>query len=202
MTTTIARLAAGAVFALCASVTAQARTAAPGNASATASAPVSRLSSADASFMEKAAHTGVAEVESGKLAVEKGSNTQLRRFAQQMVDDHGRANEELKALAQAKGVQLPDGLSIAQKAKLQLLSASDGPSFDHRYADTMGVSAHRHAVQLFEKTAATAQDPDVRAFAVGRLPTIRHHLAMARDMKASVDKAGAIRTTESASRKP
>jgi putative membrane protein len=197
MTTTIARLAAGALLALLASIAAQAR--ASGSAAATASAPGSRLSSADASFMEKAAHAGVAEVESGKLAVEKGSNAQLRTFAQQMVDDHGRTNEELKALAQAKGVQLPDGLSIAQKAKLKLLSASDGTSFDHRYADTMGVSAHRNAVQLFQKAAASAQDPDVKAFAIKTLPMVSHHLAMARGMKASVDKAGAIRIPASAS---
>jgi putative membrane protein len=62
---------------------------------------------ADSSFATKAAQGGIAEVELGKLATEHASNDSVKRFAEQMVDDHTKANDELKTLAAGKGMNLP-----------------------------------------------------------------------------------------------
>ena len=75
---------------------------------APATAHADKLARADAAFLKQAARNGLAEVEGSKLAVGKASNTQVKGFAQQMVDDHGKAHEELKALAATKGVELPE----------------------------------------------------------------------------------------------
>ena len=158
-----------------------------GAGTATGGAPASterarakdQLPRADVAFMKQAAENGHAEVESSQLALSKATDAQVKAFAQQMVDDHTKAGKELAALAASKGVTLPDGPSLVQKAKLKLLSTADGADFDRRYSESMGISAHRETIELFRKAAAEARDPEVKAFASKTLPTLQHHLEMA-----------------------
>jgi putative membrane protein len=149
-----------------------------------------KLARADAAFLKQAAQNGHAEVESSKLALTKAVNTQVKGFAQQMVDDHTKTGQELAALAASKGVEVPKEPSVAQKAKLKMLSAADGANFDKRYADSMGVAAHQDTLKLFQKAAAGATDPDVKAFASKSLPTLQHHLQMAQELKTATAKDG------------
>jgi putative membrane protein len=149
-----------------------------------------KLARGDVEFLKQAAENGLAEVEGSKLAIAKAVNTQVKGFAQQMVDDHGKANEALKTLASAKGVELPAAPSMAQKAKIRLLDSADGAAFDRRYADNFGVAAHEGTIKLFQKAASSAADPDVKAFAAKTLPTLQTHLQMARDLKTETRKEG------------
>lgn len=144
---------------------------------------------ADAAFMKQAAQNGLAEVEASRIAATKATNTQVKSFAQQMVDDHTKANDELKALAAAKGVTLPTEPSMAQKAKLKLLQGADGANFDKRYAESFGLKAHEDTISLFQKESKKAKDADVKAWAEKTLPALQHHLEMAKDMEKSVSTA-------------
>src|SRR5204863_5654553 len=155
-----------------------------------AAASGAALARGDIAFLRNAAQGGSAEVQASKVALDKAVNTQVKGFAQQMVDDHTKANEALKALAASKGVTLPAQPSLAQKGKLELLSSSDGASFDRRYASTWGVGPHRDTVRLFQKAATSAADPDIKAFANKTLPTLQHHLQMANELKVVASKEG------------
>lgn len=164
-------------------------------ASVSAGATSSRLARADIAFLDQAAQNGHAEVESSKLALTRATNAQVKSFAQQMIDDHTKANQELAALASSKGVQVPTEPSLAQRGKMKLLSAAEGASFDQRYADSMGVTAHQDTIKLFEKASTDAKDPDVKAFAVKMLPTLQHHLQMAQDLKKATGNEGKAQTS-------
>jgi putative membrane protein len=153
-----------------------------GNSDSAATAGQRRVDRADRDFMEKAAHSGFAEVESSRLAMEKATSPEIRAFAEQMVKDHTQTNQELAALAQARGVKLPDGPSMVQKGKMKLLSTADGADFDRRYAESMGIEAHRDTIELFEKASRNAKDAEIKAFAAGKLPALRHHLEMAQQL--------------------
>jgi len=48
------------------------------------------------------------EVEFGKLATEKAASPQVKQFGQRMIDDHSKANDELKGIACSQGIQVPD----------------------------------------------------------------------------------------------
>lgn len=151
----------------------------------------SALSRSDRSFLSQAAQNGHAEVESSKLAIEKASDPRVKAFATQMVEDHTRVNQTLKSLASSKGVDVPDDPSLMQKGKEKLmLSTADGADFDRRYADSMGVKAHEDTIELFEKAAKSADDPDVKAFAVQTLPQLQEHLKMARALAAGLPTKG------------
>jgi putative membrane protein len=155
-----------------------------GNANTTAVNPAntqakqSTLSSNDREFMSEAATGGLMEVELGQLAVQKGQSADVKHFGQKMVDDHSKANSELKQLAAAKGVSLPSDLKAEQKEERDELAKLSGAEFDHKYMELM-VEDHDKDVKGFQDKANNAGDPDLKAFVAKTLPTLQEHQRMA-----------------------
>ena len=150
-------------------------------------ADTAKLSHQDKSFLKDAAEGGNAEVEASKVALSQSASADVKSFAQQMVDDHGKAGSELKALAEQKGVKVPDDPSTVKKAEIKVLSGRKGSSFDQHYADSIGVKAHEDTVKLFQKEVDKGTDADVKAWAQKTLPALQHHLEMARQLKTKTD---------------
>ena len=95
-------------------------------ASDNSGASSSKLAAADRQFIKKAAQGGLAEVQLGQLATEKADSPDVKQFGQKMVDDHGKANDQLKQVASNKGVTIPDKLNAkdaATKARQAAVSA-------------------------------------------------------------------------------
>jgi putative membrane protein len=137
-----------------------------------------KVARSDRKFMEKAAQGGMAEVELGKLAAQKAQSPQVKQFGQRMVDDHGKANEQLKQLASNKGVSLPTAMDRASKREMDKLSKLSGAAFDAEYMKHM-VSDHKKDVSEFKSEASKAKDADVKQFASSTLPTLEEHLKLA-----------------------
>src|SRR6185295_14878418 len=72
----------------------------------------------DSKFLEKAASADMLEVESGRLAAQKATNPQLKKFGQKMAADHAQATAKLRALAARKRVALPSVMSDDHQKKL------------------------------------------------------------------------------------
>lgn len=180
---TAPHLALAAAFALIGSAApAQTTT---GMAASSSMASGSKVAHVDSAFMKQAAQNNSTEIEASKLALTKASSADVKTFAQQMIDDHTKTGDEMKALASSKGVEVSDKPSLTQSAKIKLLDAMSGASFDKRYASFIGVSAHKDTVKLFQKEAANGKDADVKAFATKTLPALQHHLEMAESLKSS-----------------
>ena len=135
----------------------------------------------DSEFRTKAAQGGMAEVALGQIAANKGSDPKIKEFGQHMVDDHSKANDELKAIAQKDGESLPSEPSKAQQDAAQKLGQKSGKDFDAAYAQMM-VKDHEEDVALFKKEAASGQDPELKQYASKTLPTLEQHLKMAKDL--------------------
>lgn len=140
--------------------------------------------SPDESFYKKAAEGGMAEVELGKLAQQKGQSPAVKEFGAMMVKDHSAANEKLKVIAAQKGVELPSSPSMAQKATKTKLEVLSGDTFDKSYVKGM-VEDHEEDIKEFEKEASSGKDPDAKAFAAATLPTLREHLTHIRQVAAT-----------------
>jgi putative membrane protein len=132
-------------------------------------------SNPDAAFYKNAAEAGIAEVEAGKLAQDKGGSQQVKDFGAMMVTDHSAANDKLKALASSKDITLPSSSSVGQMANKAKLDVLSGDTFDKSYIKGQ-LKAHRQAVALFKKESTAGQDSDAKAFATATLPTLRSHL--------------------------
>jgi putative membrane protein len=139
------------------------------------------LTSSDRQFIRKAAEGGMAEVELGQLAQEKGSSEAVKNFGKRMVDDHTKANDQLKQLASNKGVEVPQDLNAKDKMLKASLSKLSGDQFDKAYMKDM-VKDHTADVQEFRKESTSAQDPDVKHFASETLPTLQDHLKEAQNI--------------------
>jgi putative membrane protein len=129
----------------------------------------------DAKFATDAADGGMAEVELGKIALTKTHIASLRKFAQMMVDDHGKANEELKAIAQKKNITLPDAPDNDHKKKIADLEKKHGKDFEKAYVEAM-IDGHKKTLDLMDKEAKDGKDADLKAFAEKTAPTVRMHL--------------------------
>ena len=141
-------------------------------------ASAATLDKADGRFVTTAAEGGLAEVQLGQLAKDKGSNQTVRDFGDQMVKDHTEANNQLKSVASSKGVNVPDSLNAKDKALYDRLSKLSGPQFDRAYINAM-VKDHQEDVSEFRKVSRSAKDADIKSFASKTLPTLEHHLKMA-----------------------
>ena len=135
-------------------------------------------------FVDDASAKGIAEIEGGKLALEKGQSADVKKFAQQMIDDHTAANAKLKALAAQKKLEVADDAELMSKAKEMILKLRDGESFDKAYANNQ-VVAHEQTIELFRKQAEKGEDADLKAFAKTTLPKLEGHLKMAKDLSAA-----------------
>ena len=143
------------------------------------------LSDADREFIETAAVGGAAEVQLGTLATQRASRPAVKDFGAKMVRDHGAANAELATLARSKGIQVPTALDAEHQAVRDRLMALQGPDFDRAYMQEM-VKDHTQDVAEFERASQTARDMDVRTWAARTLPTLREHLALARDINSQI----------------
>lgn len=134
--------------------------------------------SADQTFMMKAAQGGMAEVQLGNLAKDHAESQDVKDFGQKMVDDHGKANDELKNLASQKNVPLPSEIDAKDKAIYDRLSKLKGAAFDRAYMRDM-VADHRADVAEFRREASSGKDPDVKSWASKTVPTLEEHLKLA-----------------------
>lgn len=160
---------------------------APAAPASSSSAPKgdAKLDRGDRNFIAKAAASGMAEVEAGKLAAGKAQNPDIKQFGQQMVDDHTKANEELKSLASQKGLQLPSAIDRKHVAEMKKLEKASGTDFDRDYIRNLGTRDHAEAVKLFQKASKDAKDPEVKAFAAKYLPIIARHEETAKSLAGS-----------------
>lgn len=125
-------------------------------------------------FWTNAAQGGMAEVELGRLAAQKATNPEVKKFAQMMVTDHTKANAELKTLAAKKNITLPTDMGSSMKSSMDDLSKLSGADFDKKYVDMM-VDDHETDVDLFEDNTDNS-DADIKAFTTKTLPTLKAHL--------------------------
>jgi putative membrane protein len=139
----------------------------------------------DADFAVEAADAGLMEVQSSTLALTKASSTQVKQFAQMMVDDHTKANNELKTLAQQKNITLPTVLGDEHQRKLDNLKEKTGADFDKEYMDLM-VKDHKKAVDEFEDQSEDGKDSELKSWASGKLATLRQHLEHAQRTQEAV----------------
>jgi predicted outer membrane protein len=153
-----------------------------GQAAAGGAAMGAKLSASDEKAVKDMAMADMAEVETGKLALGKTQNSDVKAFAQQMVDDHGQALAKVQALAQARGVTLPTELDAKHKAMSAKLEKMSGDAFDKAYMANAGVKDHKTVLAKLKADAKKIKDPDVKALADQHMPVVEQHLKSAQQM--------------------
>ena len=164
--------------------------------SSSKSANSGQVAAKDKTFMKNAAQGGMEEVELGQMVAEKAKSDDVKQFAQRMVQDHSKANDELKALAQQKGVTLPTELSAEGKSMKARLEKLSGEQLDKAYMRSM-VMDHNKDVHEFQTASKMVKDSDLKSWAEKTLPTLQDHLKQAKEV-ASKTGASTAKSSETA----
>ena len=143
----------------------------------------STVNKSDAATLVSMAQANMAEVDAGKMALDKTKRADVKQFAQMMIDDHGKALDEVKTLAGTKSVTLPAETDAAHKAMAAKLAKLSDAAFDKEYIAKAGVDDHTKVAGALKKDADKARDADVKALATKMIPTVEHHLGAAKNLQ-------------------
>ena len=146
-----------------------------------------QLSEKDFKFVRDSLRGGTTEVQLGEMAVQKAENPGVKDFGQRMINDHNKANADLRRIAESKGTVLPTDLSHRENFEMDRFQKLSGKDFDKEYVEHM-VKDHKKDVKEFQEASKDLTDPDLRAFAEKTLPTLQEHLQSIQDLQTSMKK--------------
>jgi putative membrane protein len=147
------------------------------------------LDQEDKTFVREAAIGGMAEVELSKIA-QKSENSDVKRFAERMIEDHTKANEQLTSIATGLGVDIPKTVDSEHERMREKLQTLHGKAFDDQYAHDM-VEDHNKAVKLFQQEERSGHNTELKQFAQKTLPTLEEHQKMALELSRKLSQTAA-----------
>src|ERR1041385_5985219 len=132
------------------------------------------ISEKDRNFINEAAQGNMLEVKLGELAQTNTTTDKVKVLGQHMIDDHTKAENDLKALASKKGIVVPANLDEKGFKVYNKLVKKQGKDFDKAYTKCM-VKDHKEDIEKFKKQAEKGDDADLKAWAQNTLPTLEGH---------------------------
>ena len=148
---------------------------------------IARFNKADEKLVMQLAQANIAEINVAKLADQKSKNDQVKTLAKKMMDDHTKALDELKQLAQIKGMTLPTEPDRQQKMVETRLTALSGEKFDKQYVEQVAERAHKGEHKLLLQAGAKAQDMELKNYATKTLAVIESHQQLVKDTTRSIE---------------
>lgn len=145
------------------------------------SADKDTLNSADVKFVKHESAAGMAVVKLAGLGAQKAGRADVKAFAEMLVTDHTKANEELTKLAATKGVELSAVIEPKHAETFQKLEKTESADFDKVFLAEM-TSGHKKCISNFEDAAKDSKDSDLKMWADKMLPTLKTHLEQAKEL--------------------
>ena len=159
-----------------------------GNDTKTMGSGKGALSAQDNQFILKAAQGGMTEVKTSRLAKKKTDSTDVKNFANHMIEDHKKADDKLKSIAKKLDVKVPSDLDTEHQAELDQLKNAKGADFDQKFISVQD-KEHNDAVNAFQTEADSGQNAQLTAFAKTTLPTLQEHMKEVKALEAKVPAA-------------
>ena len=139
------------------------------------------ISPTTADFVKEVAMSDMTEIAAAKIGQERG-NAEEKAFSAQMIADHTKTSEELKAMVPADAkAAIPAALDSSSQSKIDKLKNAKPDDFSSEF-DSIQVSAHKDAVSLFERYAKGGEDAKLKGWSDKTLPALKHHLEMAQNL--------------------
>jgi putative membrane protein len=146
------------------------------------------LDAGDVKFVKQEAAAGRALVKLAGLGAQKAVRADVKAFAEMIVTDHTKSNEELSAVIEPKHAET-----------FQKLEKTESANFDKEFLD-VAVNGHKKCVSNFEDAAKDSKDSDVKMWAEKTLPTLKAHLAQAQELSSGPSTNSAASSTTPATK--
>ena len=141
----------------------------------------------DSEYLVDIAEVNLAEIEIGKLAQQKSTNPEVKKFGKMLVDEHTKSAGEVSALAKSKNFTLPTSLTQDGQEEYKKLNEKSGLDFDKKFADMM-IDGHEKAIEELQKATKDAKDQDIKLWASNNIAPLTAHLEHAKLLKQELDK--------------
>lgn len=143
----------------------------------------------DSQVITQAAQSNNAEIQTSQLALQRATSNEVKQYAQQMIDEHTAANQQLAQIAAQYGVTLPTTPPPTEAAVAQRLAQLSGVAFDRAYLEAQ-VNAHQRTATLFQSALPQLTEQPVRSYVSALLPRVENHLEMASTMSSAYNARG------------
>jgi putative membrane protein len=144
----------------------------------------------DQEFAMKASAANLAEINMAKMALKQARSGEVRKYAQHLLDDHTKANEQLNKILDKHRIPPAPAMDQRHTTLAARMAALQGAEFDRAFTREM-VNDHKEAVALFESEANHGQIKALKQFASKTLPKLKDHLKMAEQLSGSSREGGA-----------
>lgn len=182
-------IAVSAIAAMFSTINVQAQTTnAAQNSAAGQTESNTKLSAGDEKALKDMAQANINEIAAAKIALNKAQSSEVKAFAQKMVDDHGSALSKVQTVAKQKGVTLPTEPDAKHKAMAAKLEKASDDEFDKMYMENAGTKDHKMVLSTLKSDAGEIKDPDVKALADAHTPVVEQHLKSAEQISTSAGK--------------
>jgi putative membrane protein len=141
----------------------------------------------DTHFVDHAYTSGQNEVIMNRMALQRSQNEDVRKFAQKLIEDHSKANQELTLIVSESRIAVPDRPLPEQEKDMRHLSSNEVKNFDKEFMDHM-VMSHEKGIKLFEQGSKELKNEKLKEFATKTLPTLKEHLKLAKETRDKVAK--------------
>ncbi len=136
---------------------------------------LANISSED--FVRKASVASEFEIESGRIALDKSQNKEIKHFAQHMVDDHSKIGNSMNSALETSGLGItPTGkLDDKHQKLMDKLENASADEFNKEYV-SIQTDAHKKNVSLFRDYSKYGDNSTLKTFAAQTLPILEEHL--------------------------
>lgn len=132
----------------------------------------------DQEFVKDEAVGNQFEIQLAQFIQQKAQDEQVKKLAQQIIQDHQKAQEQLQQVAQSMQMQLPQQLDQIHQAKLQKMQQKQGRDLEACYTFAQ-VGDHQREILMHRYEAENAQNPQVKQYAQQSIQPLEHHSQMA-----------------------
>ncbi len=132
------------------------------------------FSTEDSSFLAEALSGGIMEVKLGELAIKKSKQESTQELGKMMVQDHSKANEEIRMLLKQRNLTIKDSLTKEHKSKIKEFEGIKAAEFDKKYIREMQTD-HRKDISKFEAHLNKTANSSLKDFVNRTLPVLKKH---------------------------
>jgi putative membrane protein len=135
---------------------------------------VAYVSPQDSNFVKNASMDNQMQIKMGQLASQKGTSKEVKDFGQQLASDFTKRNQDLKEIAQNKGLPFANDIDTERQMKIDNIAKKSGGDFDRAFVSMLAQDNRNH-IDQFEKEARDGKDAEIKSFASKELPVLRQH---------------------------
>lgn len=130
---------------------------------------------------------GLYEIAISQEAEVKASSKKVKDLATLLINDHSMLNKQIEELVANEEILLPSDISEDAKAQIVIISGKKGLEYDIQFIDD-AIGQHTSGIEIAERLANDGYNDAVKVFFAKALTTLKHHLAMAEEVKIILDK--------------